>query len=107
MLWNANAAYPCEYDWLRISGNDRKCTGRALRRGKSCNWLCGSVRLKMALKHMLKNPGEGDVFRTRLNRPWRPPSFMYVGYRVSLPAVERPKRGVDDLPHLAPRLKGQ
>jgi hypothetical protein len=33
-LWNANAAFPYEDDWLRISGNYHKCTGRALSRGK-------------------------------------------------------------------------
>jgi hypothetical protein len=29
-----------------------------------------------------KNPGGGEIFRTRQNRPWGPPSLLYNGYRV-------------------------
>jgi len=29
------------------------------------------------------NPGGGEVFRTRPDRPWGPPSLLYNGYRVS------------------------
>jgi len=36
--------------------------------------------------------------------PWGPPSLLYDGYRVSFPEVMRPGRGVEHLPHLAPRL---
>jgi hypothetical protein len=28
------------------------------------------------------NPGGGEVFRTRPERPWGPPSLLYNGYRV-------------------------
>jgi len=28
------------------------------------------------------NPGEGEIFRTCLDRPWGPPSLLYNGYRV-------------------------
>jgi hypothetical protein len=28
------------------------------------------------------NPGGGEIFRTRPNRPWGPPSLLYNGYRV-------------------------
>ena len=28
------------------------------------------------------NPGWGEVFRTRRDRPWHPPSLLYNGYRV-------------------------
>jgi hypothetical protein len=28
------------------------------------------------------NPGRGEIFRTRTDRPWGPPSFLYNGYRV-------------------------
>ena len=53
------------------------------------------------------NPGGGQIFRTRPDRPWVPPSFLYEysGYQVSFPGVKRPGRGVDHPPHLAPRLK--
>ena len=30
------------------------------------------------------NPGWGEIFRTRLDQPWGPPSFLYNGYRVFL-----------------------
>jgi large subunit ribosomal protein LP1 len=29
-----------------------------------------------------KNPGGGEIFRTRPDRPWGPPSLLYNGYRV-------------------------
>ena len=29
------------------------------------------------------NPGGGEIFRTRPDRPWDPPSLLYTGYRVS------------------------
>jgi hypothetical protein len=29
-----------------------------------------------------KNPGGGQIFRTRPDRPWGPPSLLYNGYRV-------------------------
>jgi hypothetical protein len=45
-----------------------------------------------------------EIFRTRSDRPWGPPSLLYKGYRFSFPAVKRPGRGVDHPPHLAPRL---
>jgi hypothetical protein len=28
------------------------------------------------------NPGRGEIFRTRPDRPWDPPSLLYNGYRV-------------------------
>jgi hypothetical protein len=29
-----------------------------------------------------KNPGGGEIFRTRPDRPWGPPRLLYNGYRV-------------------------
>jgi hypothetical protein len=46
-----------------------------------------------------------EIFHTRPDRPWSPPSLLYHRYWVSLPGVKRPERGVDHPPHLAPRLK--
>ena len=40
------------------------------------------------------NPGGGEIFRTRPDRPWGPPSLLYDGYRVSFTVVKRPERGV-------------
>jgi hypothetical protein len=50
------------------------------------------------------NPGLGEIFRTRLDRPWGPPSLLYTGYLVSFPGIKWQGRGVDHPPHLAPRL---
>jgi hypothetical protein len=50
------------------------------------------------------NSGGGEISHTRSDRPWRPPILLYNGYRI-LPGIKRPGRGVDHLPHLAPRLK--
>jgi hypothetical protein len=36
----------------------------------------------------------GEIFRTRPDRPWGPPSLLYNGYRV-FPGVKRYRRGVD------------
>jgi hypothetical protein len=45
------------------------------------------------------NPGWGEVLRTRPYGPRDPPSFLYDGYRVSFPGVERSGCGVN---HLTP-----
>jgi hypothetical protein len=39
------------------------------------------------------NPGGGEIFRTRPDRPWGPPRLLYNGYRVSFSGVKRPGRG--------------
>ena len=44
------------------------------------------------------NPGGEEVSRTRPDRPWGPPSFLYNGYRVFPGGKERPGRGVDHPP---------
>ena len=33
-------------------------------------------------KFLGSNPGEGEIFSTRPDRPWGPPSLLYNGYRV-------------------------
>jgi hypothetical protein len=56
----------------------------------------------IATRYGLDGPGIesrwGRDLCTRLDRPWDPPSFLYSGYRVSLPRVKRPGRGVDHPP---------
>ena len=51
------------------------------------------------------NPGGGDIFRTRPDRPQGPPSLLYNGYRVSFPGVKRPERGVNDPPSSSAEVK--
>ena len=50
------------------------------------------------------NAGGGEIFRSRPDRPWSPPSLLHNGYLV-FPADERPGRDVGHPPYLAPRLK--
>ena len=52
-----------------------------------------------------KNLVGGDIFHTRSDRPWGPPSCLYNGYRFSFPEVKRLGRGVNHPPHLTPKLK--
>ena len=40
----------------------------------------------------------GEIFRTRPDRPWGPPSLLYNGYRLSFPGVKRPGRGINHPP---------
>jgi hypothetical protein len=44
-----------------------------------------------------KNPGGREIFRTRPDRPWGPPSLLYNVYRV-FPGVKRPGRGAEHPP---------
>jgi len=48
------------------------------------------------------NRGWGKIFRTHLDRPRGPLSLLCNGYLVSLLGVERPMRGPEHPPHLAP-----
>jgi hypothetical protein len=50
-------------------------------------------------------PVGGEIFRIRTDRPWGSPSLLYNAYRIPFPGVKRPERGVDNPPHIAPRLK--
>jgi len=43
-------------------------------------------------------PVGGVIFSIRPNRPWGPLIFFCNGYRVYLPGVKRPGRGVDHSP---------
>jgi hypothetical protein len=42
------------------------------------------------------NPGEGEIFRTRTDRPWLPSTFLYNGYWVPFSVVKRPGRGFNN-----------
>ena len=50
------------------------------------------------------NPGGGEIFCTRPDRPWSPPSLLHNGYRI-IPGIKRSGRGVNHPTHLGPRLK--
>jgi len=74
------------------------------------HWL-SSVAITQSVKQLAKgrtvrgsNPDVGDIFRTRPDRPWGPPSLLYSGYR-DFPGVKLLECGVDNLPHLDSRSK--
>jgi len=47
----------------------------------------------------------GEIFPTRLDRPWGPPNLLCYTYGISFPGLKRPGCGVDHYPELAPKLK--
>jgi hypothetical protein len=51
------------------------------------------------------NPGGGEIFLTRPDRPCGPHSLLYNGCLVSFPEIKRLGCGVDHQLHLVPRLK--
>jgi hypothetical protein len=53
------------------------------------------------------NAGVGEIFRTRPDRPWGPPSLLQNGYRVSFPGVKGPGRGIDHPPPYSTVVKGR
>ena len=44
------------------------------------------------------NPGGSEIFRTCPNRPWGPPSLLYIGYLVFSGSKEWPGRDADPSP---------
>ena len=44
------------------------------------------------------NPGEDEIFRTRPDQSWGPPSLLHNGYRVSFLGVKRSGRDVNHPP---------
>jgi hypothetical protein len=61
--------------------------------------ICSSVGIATDywLTVRRSNPGGGEIFRTRPDLQWGPPSLLYNGYRV-FPGVNRPGRGADHQP---------
>ena len=49
--------------------------------------------------------GEGETFAPVQTSPGTHTSLLYNGYRVPLLGIKRSGRGVNQPPHLAPRLK--
>ena len=47
-------------------------------------YLCAAVGIttRYGLDGPESNPIGGEIFRTRPDRPWGPPSLLYNGYRV-------------------------
>jgi hypothetical protein len=51
------------------------------------------------------NLGGGEIFRTRPDRPWGPPSLLNNGYRLSFPGLKRPGTDVDHPPPPSAEVK--
>jgi hypothetical protein len=46
-----------------------------------------------------------EIFRTRPDRPWSPPTLLKNGYRVPFVEVKQPRRGVDHRPAPSAEIK--
>ena len=53
----------------------------------------------------VSNPGGSEIFRTRPDRPWGPPSLLYNGYRVFPGSKAAGAWRWPATLHIAPRLK--
>jgi hypothetical protein len=47
-----------------------------------CIYIQSVLRLATGWTVRGSNPGGGEMFRTRPDRLWSPPSFLYNGFRV-------------------------
>ena len=54
-----------------------------------------------------KPGGGGEIFSTRLDRPWGPPIVLCNDYRLSFPGVKRPGHGVDHPSSSSVKVKGR
>jgi len=61
--------------------------------------------LGIATRCGLEGPGF-EIFRTRPDRPWGPPTLPYNGYRVFSPGVKRQGGGVDHPTPSSEEVKG-
>ena len=64
------------------------------------------IRLNTGWTVRGSNPGGGEIFRTRPDRPWGLRSLLYSGYRVFFPGVKRPVHGVNHPPSSSAEVKG-
>jgi hypothetical protein len=92
MFFRLRKARCSEEQWVLQSGarntlNIRSCSRDRVGRDSSVG-IGGTVRGS--------NPGGGEIFSTRPDRPWGLPSLMYNRYRIVALTTH---------PHLAPRLK--
>jgi hypothetical protein len=87
------------------------CTGHVAH--GQCNLLIVTeiaqsvYRLATSLTVRGSNPGGGEIFRTRADRPWGLPNLLYNGYLVSFPGVKRTGCGFDHPPSSRSRVKGR
>ena len=53
----------------------------------------------------VSKPGEGEIFATRTDRSWGPPSLLYDEYLVSFPGIKRPGCNVNYPPLFSTEVK--
>ena len=63
------------------------------------------LRLATGWTFRRSNPGGGEIFSTRSDRPWGPPSLLHNGYRVCFLGVKRPGNGVNHPPPSSAEVK--
>jgi hypothetical protein len=69
-------------------------------------WIGQSVyRLATGRTVRVSNPVGGEIFRTRPDRSWGPPSLLHNGYWLTIPGVKRSGRGVDHPPLSSAEVK--
>ena len=68
---------------------------------KEISWKCTWAATPYSVQRLAtgwtvrgSKTGGGEVFRTRLDWPWCPPSPLYNGYRISFPVISRSGGGV-------------
>ena len=66
-----------------------------------------ALRVVMGWTVRGSNPGGSEIFRTRPDCPWGPPSLLYNGHRVSFPGVKRPGRGDNNPPPSSVEVKAR
>jgi hypothetical protein len=67
----------------------------ALKTFESTVFVSRDSSVGRATRYELDGPGGAEIFRTRPDRPWGPPSLLDNGYWVSFPGVKRPGRGIN------------
>jgi hypothetical protein len=74
-------------------------------------YMVGDISVRIATRYGLdgrgSNPGRGEIFCTRPDQPWGPPSLLYKGYRLSFLGVKRLGRGVKHPPQSSTEVKAR
>ena len=81
-VWNCNTGV------LQFRENNASLLGYAICKSKMSTWRQWEIFID-------RIPVGGEIFRTRPDRSWGPPSLLYHEHRVSFSEVKRPGRGVD------------
>ena len=89
------------HSFFVLSARHKEVKYKCLRVGiaQSVQWLTTGWKVRGL------NPGGGEIFHIRPDRPWGPPSLLYNGYQVSFQGVQRLGRGVDHTPPSSVEVK--